>query len=373
MGELKLCKSCGVPVDIGKVYMWQAGGVIMERKDPERRAVIHDTEAFNKVCEDIEALIGVPIENMIIESRCRMNRRQQEALYPPWRRKIMKACLETFMGPGLMGKTLGRPIEGMAQRLTMEVNDIGRSLGLGDVSLGDLWGKGEKYPHRENIIRNPYSLSCYCGDALGATEGWEDREMWVRYDETGDNTFRVTTYEGEHPIELQGRLQARFYAFKDGDIRHEPCPLCGVPASAARFVWNAGEGTVTDPDTGRRVIITDPLTLQAVFDDLEAELGEDIPRAIIASQRESMKSAGLKDNLGADGSVLKQMLATRGLGNLVRFETGGDGLQVTIENSCLHLLMVGMMQAAYEHLWEVEGSTYSWKLAEDGDLEVSIT
>lgn len=373
MEEIKLCKSCGVPTDIGKVFMWGTGGVIMERKNPERRAVIHDNEALKKVFEDIEALIGVPIENMIIESRRRMNRRQQESLYPSWQRKIMKACLETFMGPGLMGKTLGRPIEGMARRLTMEVNDIGRSLGLGDISLGELWGKGEKYPHRENIIRNPYSLPCYCGDALGATEGWEDRDMWVRYDEIGNNTFRVTTYEGEHPIELRGRLQARIYAFKDGDIRHESCPLCEVPGSVARFVWNTGEGTISDPDTGRMVVITDPLTLQAVFVDLEAELGEDIPQAIIASQRRSMKSILAKAPLAADVSVLKRVLAARGLGSLRRFEAGGDGLQATIENSCLHLLMVGMMQAIYEQLAGVEDSTCSWELAEDGDLEISIT
>jgi len=373
MGELKRCKSCGVPVDIGKVYMWGTGGVIIERKDPERRAVIHDVGAINKVFEDIEALIGVPIENMIIESRRRMNRRQQEALYPPWQRKIMKAFLETFMGPGLVGKTLGRPIEGMARKLTMEVNDIGRSLGLGDISLGELWGKGEKYPHRENIIRNPYNLPCYCGDAVGATEGWEDRDMWVKCDEIGDNTFRITTYEGEHPIELQGRLQARFYAFKDGDIRYQSCPLCEVPASVARFIWKAGEGTVTDPDTGSRVVITDPVTLQTVFDDLEAELGEDIPRAIIASHRGSMKSILSEAPLAADASVLKHVLAARGLGNLIRFDADGEGLQITIENSCLHLLIVGMTQAVYERLWEVEDSTYSWELADDGDLEISIT
>ncbi|MEW6555462.1 MAG: hypothetical protein AB1384_14390 [Actinomycetota bacterium] len=372
MGEVKLCRACGVPANIGKTYAWRTGGVIVDRKATDRRMVIHDNEAFNKVFEDIEALIGLPVENMIIESRRRSNRIIQEELFPAWQRRMLKACLEIFMGPGLMGKTLGRPIEGIARRTTVKVNNIGRSVGLGDISLGELWGKGEKYPHRENIVRNPYSLPFYCGDALGATEGWEQLDMWVKYDEIGKNTFRVTTYEAKHPIELQERLQARLYKFKEGDIRYEPCPLCEVPASAARFVWNTGEGTITDPDTGRRAIMTDPITLQVVLEDLETELGEDISKAIIASQRASMKSAWSKAPLGPDSSTYRRMFAAQGLGNLKRFEMNDGGLRVLIENSCLPLLMVGMMQAICEQLTQAGDSTYEWELADDGDLEISV-
>ena len=70
--------------------------------------------------------------------------------------------------------------------------------------------------------------------------------------------------------------------------------------------------------------------------------------------------------------TFNRMSAMRGLGNLVQFEGDRDYLNVTFENACMPLLMVGMVQGLFEMAMGKESSTYEWDLAEDGDLTVTV-
>jgi hypothetical protein len=45
---------------------------------------------------------------------------------------------------------------------------------------------------------------------------------------------------------------------------------------------------------------------------------------------------------------------------------------VKLENSCLHLLMVGTTQAMVEMVYGVDDSACEWELSEDGDLRITI-
>jgi hypothetical protein len=67
------------------------------------------------------------------------------------------------------------------------------------------------------------------------------------------------------------------------------------------------------------------------------------------------------------------MLALRGLGQLAGMEMDENHLTVTIENSCMPLIMVGTMQGIFELAVGIENSTYAWKAAEDGNLSITIT
>jgi len=59
--------------------------------------------------------------------------------------------------------------------------------------------------------------------------------------------------------------------------------------------------------------------------------------------------------------------------NLVRFEGDRDHLEITIENACLHLPMIGTTQALVELVYQVEESRVEWELSEDGDLHMAVT
>jgi hypothetical protein len=66
------------------------------------------------------------------------------------------------------------------------------------------------------------------------------------------------------------------------------------------------------------------------------------------------------------------MIAVRGLGNLVHFEGDREHLDMVIENACLHLPVVGAVQALVELAYRVDGSRVEWSLAEDGDLSLTV-
>jgi hypothetical protein len=67
------------------------------------------------------------------------------------------------------------------------------------------------------------------------------------------------------------------------------------------------------------------------------------------------------------------MLACRGLGNLTSLESSGNSQTMTIQSSCLHLPVVGIVQAQYELAGGLEASTYQYELSPDGDLTIEVT
>jgi len=209
------------------------------------------------------------------------------------------------------------------------------------------------------------------GDFLGSVEVSEGREMWVRYEEIGDDTYRIEVYPGKHPVELGERLRRRRYHFKPGNLYYDRCPECCVPLEIARYRWDLGSGVITNPDTGRRMALLGPLGIDAIFEDLEGELGEAIQETVIEAMRRYVRVAWAVDEWRRDAETFRHMIALRGMGNLVTFEGDRSRLTITLENSALHLPVVGAVQALVEMAYRVDRSRIEWELAEDGDLTVT--
>ena len=115
-----------------------------------------------------------------------------------------------------------------------------------------------------------------------------------------------------------------------------------------------------------------PFSIDSICDDLENELGEAVPAAVIESSRQYIKAAWSADRWNRDGLAFQQMIAVRGLGDLVRFAGDRKKLELVIENSCLHLPIIGTVQALVEMAYRAESSEVEWKLAEDGDLSIAV-
>lgn len=115
-----------------------------------------------------------------------------------------------------------------------------------------------------------------------------------------------------------------------------------------------------------------PLALEAVLHDLEVQHGKSIPQAVIEAHRRYVRSRASGEEARKNGASFKSLTALRGLGNITDYEVDEKHSQVTIENSCLHLLMIGTTQALFELAMGLEKSTYEWDLAEDGDLTITI-
>ncbi len=372
MSEIEVCEVCGVPKMVSEGHRWESNGVISLAMSPRSRMVFYESGNIDDLFEGIGKLIGIPIEHIIIESRRRETRKYMEKIYKGGLR-IAADEARGGMREGKLGDSAEElRILQLARELNLSINNIGRIYGYGDITLSERWEEGEEYPWRTQLVSNPYSLPLYAADMLGSVEAMEQGDLWVEWQKTGENTYRITAEPSGHPIELEERLQRQRYDFKPGDIQYERCPSCGLPQEVNRCVWDLEGGIITDPESGRRMSLFGPASLDAILGDLENELGEDLPEAVIAAQRRYVRESMKEYDWNQDAQSFRRMIAARGLGNLAAFEGGRDNLSVRIENSCLHLLMVGTTQAMVEMVYGVDSSTCGWRLAPDGDLDITI-
>ena len=349
---MKVCRECGVPFAVSKEHVWNENGVITQAKDPDHRMVFYESDNLDTLFRSIEDIIGLPIEHIVIESKRREVKEYVENLLSPLARKVAR-----HVGLGAMIRKLSR---------------IGKAFGYGNVRLSDKRVRFDDDDYVSMVISNPHSILFYCGENLGAWEAIDGRQSRVKYEEMMENTYEVTNYIGEHAIELSERLASRAYAFKPGEIEFDRCSKCGVPMDVARCRWNLELGTIIDPDSGRRMAVFGPAGFEAVTDDLELELGEAIPEAVIEAQRRYTKDVMITEALPREGGDFQNMFFMRGLGNLVHLEFGEEGATAVIENSCMHLIMVGLVQGIFEAIFDYDKSAYEWDLKDDGDLTVEI-
>lgn len=362
---MKRCASCGVPELIGKAHRWESNGVISLVLSPQNRMIFFESETIDKVFRGIEELIGVPIEHIIIESRSRETKRYVERIHPS----------ETK----LMGRNITDLSDEERRRLLVKIRetfqniiDIGQVYGYGFRSLGEVWESGDHHPWRVTTIKEPYSVFFSAADSLGSAEVTEGIEMWVKYEETEKDTYRIEVFPAPHPLGLKERLKRKRYQFKPGDIAYENCPECGVPREISRFIWVPERGIILNPDNDRRMAFFGPLGVDSILDDLEAELGESIPATVVEAMRKYIREAWTVEEWMKDAVTFRKMIALHGLGNLTSFQRDRRHLTLVIENSTLHLPMVGAVQALVEMAYRAESSTVEWELAEDGDLTVTV-
>lgn len=369
----RLCAECGVPLLIGRELRWGGNGVITVAGSPRSRMILYESNVIDNLFRGIEELIGLPIQHLVIESRRREVRRYIEKRFPAPLRKLFAGAEIRLSRDGVVGRAVRPLLFKLGKAQAERVIGIGRIYGHGDPRLSEMWESGERYPWRTNIIRKPYSLPFWLAEALGSAEAFDGVDEWVRYEEIEDDTYRVTTYVADHPVDLKERLQRRRYDFKPGDISFELCRACGVPREVGRYRWDLAEGTIYDPDYGWRMAIYGPSALEAVLDDLEAELGEAVPDVVAEAQRRYVKSRAGVRNWRRSGMTFNRLTALRGLGNITRFEVDENHLDLTIQNACLAPMMAGMAQAIFELALNKDSTTRSWGLAEDGDLEIRIS
>jgi hypothetical protein len=374
---MEVCETCGVPLLVSREHRWEANGVISLTRSPRNRMVFFESESIDGLFQGIEELIGVPIGHIVIESRSRETRRYIERSFPPEVREVMQSALQSKeKGPADRVEAITpedrERLMAIMKSITLNIIDISRAYGYGDQRPSELWESGDEHPWRTQLIRNPYSLLFIAADNVGSVEAFEGSDMQGKWEEVGENDYRISVFPGKHPIELKERLKRRRYDFKTGDIQYERCAACGIPLEVARRRWNLKEGTIIDPDTGRRMALFGPFAVDSIFEDLESELGEAIPEAVVEAQRRYIKSAWGGEKWRRSMADFRYMIALRGLGNLVRFEGDREGLGLTIQNSCLHLPMIGTIQALVELAYRAERSTYRWEISDDGDLNVHI-
>lgn len=346
MRRQKLCSSCGVPRDLARRHVWGDNGTITQAANPLFRIVLLDVDLLAEVFRDIRDMLGVPVDHIIEEGK---------------RKGTLEYVTSLFAGVKLrMMRTIGY------RRAYERLTQVGSQFGYGHFEIVDA-RRGE---YVELLGRNVYYLPYMIGDLEGTFNAIEGLSAAVDL-EREDGGYRFTVTPGSEDIVLSARIRRRRVAPRPGDIELERCPACGAPRGLARFSWDLEEGILTDAKTGLRSCLLDPEDMDAVFRELEAELGEDIPRAIVDAQRRYARRALEREGAELGRDSIRSFLALRGMGNLAACEDGGDSMLITAENAAPPLLVAGILQGIYE-LKTGSDSTCDSDLGDDGVLAVTM-
>jgi hypothetical protein len=353
MAEIELCKECSVSLIVAEGHTWHDNGVVTTADDPDYRMTFFESNDIKMVFARLEEMIGLSIDRVIIESKSREARQYAYKSFPPLTDEVKRHL----------------DVDAVASYLA----DHARAFGFGDVRPLKWRREGDDDDYLTMSVKNPHSLLLLCGELVGIWEIIDGREQYSTFERVGEDEYHITNRVGLHPVELRERLQFHKYPFKPGDIVFERCWSCNVPLGVAGYQWNAAAGTITKPETGRRMALVGPSGIEAILNDLEAELGETIPAAVVEAQRLHVKNAMKKDNWKGPPTDYRQDLAFRGLGNLTHFGGRREHLEITIENACMPLMTVGFTQGFYELALGYEESSYEYEFTDDGVLSVGIT
>jgi len=351
MVDVDRCPECGIPMQTVESHEWLNSGVIVHKGDPGLRMAFVECENLDPLFNGIVQIIGVPIEHIIIDCERKGNRDYFNPMIP----QEVKDMIRKGDLP------LVSIIDAMT--LTAKINGVGR-FELKDVSLGEFITLTSYDAH---------SVPLTLGDIAGGCEAvMGDEYSKVTYKELSPHVYEMTAMPSGFPANLEGRLERKEYHLREGDMELERCPTCGGPLEFAKFKWDLDMGTIKSDSTGRRIGIVHPSVLDPIFDELEKELGETIPRVVAEAQRRFTKTGFYSVDEIKDEERFRNQLALLGMGNLREFRMDAKGLHLSLDNACMHLMVVGMIQGLYEIAFGKESSV-DWELSEEGDLHADVT
>jgi hypothetical protein len=348
MPKIKRCSYCDVPKELSKGNRWNNDGTITQADNPDRKQCFLEADNLDNIFHRIEDLLGVPLERIVIEGRRRPVMEFLRANFSSFKRAIIR----TFF----------------RRRVYETIADIGTAFGLGHYELLDC----KRGDYIKVYGRNIYCLPMMCGDLVGVFNFVEGLPADLSIEEK-DGGHIITVVKGEEfEEEISSRLTPMDLPRKPGNIQFDCCPECGVPLDFKKFTWELEEGVIIDNVTGRHMITAGPSEINSVFRELEAELGEDIPRTIVESQRRYILETLQDTEVKQDSEYLRHQLAMRGMGNLVELDLGDNRMEAVVENVGLPLLVVGTLQGIFELINGGE-SDCEYKRSEDGTLGVTVS
>jgi hypothetical protein len=353
MSDVGSCRECGVPRQITDEHMWLNSGVTVLKSDKSLRRAFVESENLDPLFAGIELLKGLPIESLIVEIERKGTRDYYNSLIP---REV---------------KEMVRRHELPLDPLVHATFTTNRTYGLGQMDLVGLRYETDDGDYLTVTCNDPYSLPLALGDLAGACDSIAERYGKVSHKEVSPGVYEMTISASEVPIEPESKLQRKEYHLREGDAELERCSTCGGPAALSGFQWDLVRGVIRSASTGKRMAVLEPSVLDPLFEELEKELGDTIPRVVVEAQKRFSKSGFHSVDEISEEGLFRERLALRGMGNLRKYWMDPTGLNLHLDNACMHLMVVGMVQGLFELAFNTE-STVEWELSEEGDLEVEV-
>ena len=351
--ELKLCAECGAPELITSEHRWLNNGDIVHTRAQTSRILFIETESLDPLFRNIAQIIGIDIEHMVITAARRALRIYLEAFIPRQVRKLVQTREVDF-----------RPIVEL-------FFDVARLDGVGGYELVDVRTEGDRQDYAVVRIKEPHSFPLSVSHIIGATECLTGVDQGYQYQQVSPDEIQITVSPSPHPEGMKKRMWTKAYTHGEGDVELERCDTCGGPSMLSEYRWQPDRGIINSTTTNRRMAISGNDELDPVFKELESELGDAVPRAVVEAQRRFTRSGFFTSEDITYKGDFRAQLAMRGLGNLKELEMKKKGMKMRVENVALPLIVVGLSQGFFEMGFGVDTSV-DWELSEEGDLQVEV-
>lgn len=348
------CPQCGVPEHITRHHVWLNSGVIVQSNNLTKRVGFIECENLDPLYEGIGRIIGKSINHLVTD----VARGHTIELF----RNLIQPEVRAMLRNQVMG--LDFIVDFMAAN--------GAFNGNGRYEVVDIRYKGDDDDYAVVRITEPFSVPLAVGINVGASEIITEKPHKAICRQVSPGVYEIKAYVCPHDRELEGLMPLREYYHRDGDIELERCSACGGPKGLAGLEWQTDRGVIIDIRSGRRLKIIDPGIHDVLFGQLEREIGEVVPAAVVEAQRIFVKAGFYSSSEGIDESGLRDQLALRGMGNLKELRMNPRGMQLRIDNAADYLMLTGLAQGLYELACDVE-SHVEWELSEKGDLRVEVT
>jgi hypothetical protein len=353
MLEVALCPECKVPKPFTEDHIWLNSGAMVMTADETRRVGFIESENLDPVYSGISEIIGVPIDHLVIDV-------------------IRKGTLDYIRNITLPRiQELTQNPETAGNNITDFLTTNGQVCGFGRYELVDMEYTNLTDGFLTVRLKDPFSVLLTAGIQAGSCEAIMYIPHAVTYEEVSPGEYEIKAYVSKHAEELEERLMMKPYAHQEGDIELERCATCGGPRALSSFKWDLENGKILDTFNSRRNVLIGPEAQDPLFEELEKELGESIPAAVIESQRRFVKAGGYTIEEMVNADEFRTQLALRGLGSLRMVDMSSQRLRISIDNAAGYLLTVGLAQALFEIAVDVE-SNVQWELYENGNLEIEV-
>jgi len=256
---LRTCGRCRVPRRVAAKHTWKDNGII-ETRPIALRGVWMERDLLQGIITRIEESLGLPIDHIIIDAK-----RRDARLYVD----------------NMLHGLAGRLVRLRTVRRAAYSYMIGQAASIGLARARVLEYRPGEYLLGKAV--NVYQEAVFAGDVCGCFESVERIRAKAHRATVGD-TFILKIEAWPSGPEDQ-RLQLEKTPEVEARVSFRRCPRCGLPEEVSRWRWDYPQGLVFDGTTSQRIVFIDTGGINAVFRELAAELGEEIPRLIAAQTR----------------------------------------------------------------------------------------
>jgi hypothetical protein len=351
---MKRCRECETPVVFGKNIRWTKGGTITARDLADLRLFFIEIDELLNLLSYLGELLGVPVDHIIMESERPIGREMVEATLSPPLIRLVRSIPDAFQKFPF------------ARGAFKRVADYARSMGYGSITMIAYEGR------RRSLIRvrNPHSVPMIIGDCLGAFQLMLGVNMSVDWKRENGTILIEFLRTEEEPYDVPIPRAP----YREGQVELPRCPSCGVPLMLRQyFEWDLVNGIITNRRTAYREAFLSVEGINAIFAEMEKELGEEVPLMVARRQADLTRERLGRRRLEEEGGVLAvfREMQLRGMGNPVEVEETGKQLKVRVENPFNDALVAGRIAGCYEALEGIK-SKFSWVSSEEGYVVVGV-